>query len=287
MLVSYCLVPALCISISAMSQNLTVQVRRNCDGSKSAELVDATNRFRQVMNDLVDEGKVINATADLNGHTHRELFVLENESAFNTLYSEYTKRISSTYPSQFKLLTTACDTRRDTVIRKSKLYPAIKSDFWSYAEPVKHIDASPDPTMDYNVVFDFTEVTMLDDTDKVDSSRMNSGLAEIGRIYNMHVAAGIPKGKIHFVLSIHAYAIHILLTNEEYRKKFKTDNPSIRIIKELSDAGVRFEACGQAMNRLNIQKSMLVPQVSVVLTSKTSLTQYQLKGFAFLPMKND
>jgi len=284
---SYCLVPALFISLCAMSQNLTVQVKRNCDASKSAELADATARFSHTMNDLVDEGKVINAATGMNGQTHREWFVLENESDFNAAYSEYTSRISSAYPTQYKLLTAACKNRKDTVIRKAKLYPAIKSDFWSYAEPVKHVDASPDPSLDYNVVFDFTEVTMVEDTDRIDSSRMNSGLAEIGRIINMHVAAGIPKNKIHFVLAIHAYAIHILLNNEAYRRKFKTDNPNIRIINELSNAGVRFEACGQVMNRLNIQKSMLLPQASVVLTSKTSLTQYPLKGYAFLPMKND
>lgn len=276
-----------CLSLSGASQNLTVQVKRNCDEGKSTELINAIGKFNRVFDDLVDEGQVINATANLNGLTHREYFVLDSESKFDAVYKEYTKRISSSFPEEYKLLTTTCRVRKDTIIHRAKLYPVIKSDFWSYAEPVKHVDVAPDPTLNYNVVFDFTEVSIDEDNDKIDSARLNSGLAEIGRIYNMHVAAGIPKNKINFVLAIHAYAINSFLSNDEYRKKFKTDNPNLRIIKELSDAGVRFETCGQAMNRFKIEKSMLVPHASVVLTSQTSLTQYQIKGFAIIPMKND
>ncbi|HCW06429.1 MAG TPA: hypothetical protein DGG95_03575 [Cytophagales bacterium] len=59
------------------------------------------------------------------------------------------------------------------------------------------------------------------------------------------------------------------------------------MIEELSNAGVRFLMCGQSLNWMGDKKEMLVPQAKVSLTAQTTLSSYQLKGYALKMEKND
>jgi intracellular sulfur oxidation DsrE/DsrF family protein len=273
-----------------VSQNVTVVVKRKCAADKSSEVKEAVQKFKTVLNELVDEGKLINATVYSSSKGDsiecRELLVLASESNFPIFKNEYESRLDQQYSALNRAIIEGCK-RKDTIIHQPKLYPVVKSDFWSYVMPVKGIDETPDPKLNYNVVFDFTTISKVGDTDRIDSTEMNWGLGAIGRMYNLHAGAGIPPKKINFVLAVHAWSIYSFLSNDEYQKKYKTDNPNLRIIKELHDAGVKFLVCGQAMNWLKIDKAMLVPEAKVTLTAQTTLTSYQMKGYASIPMKND
>jgi intracellular sulfur oxidation DsrE/DsrF family protein len=81
---------------------------------------------------------------------------------------------------------------------------------------------------------------------------------------------------------IHGPAAQYVVTNEEYKKKFNTDNPNIPLFKELKEAGVKIFVCGQSLNKRNIPKENVAPEVSPALSAITTLTTYQLKGYAIL-----
>jgi intracellular sulfur oxidation DsrE/DsrF family protein len=72
------------------------------------------------------------------------------------------------------------------------------------------------------------------------------------------------------------------MNNEEYKKKYKTDNPNLDLFKALSDAGVKIFVCGQSLIARDINKDKMVPQVKIASSMLTTMTTYQLKGYAML-----
>jgi intracellular sulfur oxidation DsrE/DsrF family protein len=145
-----------------------------------------------------------------------------------------------------------------------------------------------DPKVDYNVVFDLPIHNRVGGKDsKFDSASINMGLNDIGRIYNLHAAGGVPKDKIHFVVAVHAMAEASFFTNEAYQKKYKMNNPNIALIEQLDKAGVRFLLCGQSHNWLGYTKDQLIPQAKLTVSAQTTLTQFQSKGYALKVMTED
>jgi hypothetical protein len=70
-------------------------------------------------------------------------------------------------------------------------YPLLKAGDFSGVIPVKDPTEIPDPGIEYRLLFELT-------TNNPDSiaKDINSGLAEIVRVINLHVASGIPVKKI-------------------------------------------------------------------------------------------
>lgn len=156
-------------------------------------------------------------------------------------------------------------------------YPVINGGLFSGVIPVKDPTEIPDPTMDYKLLFELSN-------DIPDSliDQPNEGLVEVARLINLHVASGIPLKKIFPVVVIHGSPLVAICTNNYYQKKFKTDNPNLKLIADLEKAGVKFIACGQAMAFKNITKDDLLPEVKVSFTAQTVLTSYQLKGYVWM-----
>jgi intracellular sulfur oxidation DsrE/DsrF family protein len=157
------------------------------------------------------------------------------------------------------------------------IYPAFNVGENSGVIPVNNPDEVPDPKTQYKLLFELTG-NNPDSTIK----ELNYGLVEVARIINLHVASGIPIKNIIPVIVVHAGALHALKNNEYFNKKYKTDNPNIKLIAELEKFGAKFIACGQAMSFLDIHKEAFLPVVKVSLTAKTVLTGYQLKGFVLM-----
>jgi len=263
-----------------------------CDSSQKKLVKDAEQKIKTTLEGMVKEGKLINY---MNGQTAKKnkirlayTLLAENEGKHKELNEELKRRVNATYPDVFKTLWKECPNLKDTISNPAKLmFPAVKNP-WAMVVVVDGIDELPDPKLDYNMVFDFTAIpTVGEDKGKMDSTEVNWGLTDIGRIYNLHVAAGIPKEKIHFVVAVHAFAARSFLKNDEYKKRFKIDNPNIGIIEELDKVGVRFLLCGQSLNWMGDKKEMLLPQAKVSLTAQTTLSSYQLKGYALKSMNND
>lgn len=167
---------------------------------------------------------------------------------------------------------------------ESKLvYPLLKAGVYSGVFPVNHVTESPDPDLNYKLLF---ELTLLN---KDSAAReINHGITEICRILNLHVASGIAVKKINPVIVVHGKALYSLFTNKKYRKKYGIDNPNISVIEELVlKTGARFIACGQAMSFLDISEQDLIPQVRVSLTAQTALSSYRLKGYVQYTISED
>lgn len=162
-------------------------------------------------------------------------------------------------------------------IKAVEIFPALNAGENSGVVPVKNADEIPDLKMQYKLLFELT-------ANNPDSAiqEINYGLVEVARIINLHVASGIPIKNIIPVVVVHAGALHALKNNEYFKKKYKIDNPNIKLIGELENLGAKFIACGQAMSFLEIQKEAFLPSIKVSLTAKTVLTGYQLKGFVLM-----
>ena len=98
--------------------------------------------------------------------------------------------------------------------RKVGSYPLIKNSEWSLVLPVPVVTENIDPTMKYKLLFSM-EVWGRDSASK---TKINEGLAEIGRIINLHVAAGVPKENLELAIVIHGSPMNVYLRNEVYQK---------------------------------------------------------------------
>jgi intracellular sulfur oxidation DsrE/DsrF family protein len=161
-------------------------------------------------------------------------------------------------------------------------YHLIKSSKWSGVLPVTNVTEKPDPSMQYKLLME--EVIPIKDS--ASAKEINEGLSEVGRFINLHIASGIPKNKLEVVVVVHGAALSALYTNEIYRKKYGVDNPNIVLINELMKNGVKFIACGQAMNFFDVKQEEMVPNIKISLTAQTVLSNYQLKGYVWYLIAN-
>lgn len=134
-------------------------------------------------------------------------------------------------------------------IYKRAEYPLLKGGKNSGIIPVKDPAEIPDPNMDYKILFEVT-------ANNPDSAlkEINFGLDEVARVINLHYASGVPVKRIMPVIVVHAAALNALKTNEAYQKKYKTDNPSLKLISDLEKIGAKFIACGQAMEFFDVKR---------------------------------
>lgn len=256
--------------------------------------MEVRKKLNPLKAELVKEGKLIHASdrwwsndKDFHYSTNE---IAESKIKYDEAMKELNKRVKEKFPNIFKEMAEACYKTKDTVHVYTALMPIFKSSIRMEVEPVANIDEYPDPKLQYNLVYDFTAFSPVDfekNKYEIDYEKANIGLLEIGRVYNLHVVAGVPMANINMVLAIHGPAIFSFLNNEAYQREYKTDNPNLEIINELSNAGVRFLVCGQAMHWMKINKEDLVPKANVTLTAQTTITSYSLKGYALLKMSND
>ncbi len=159
------------------------------------------------------------------------------------------------------------------------IYPLLNAGSGSGVVPVADANEIPDPNIDYKILFELTG----NNPDSIIKD-VNFGLAEIARVINLHIASGIPAKRIIPVIVAHAGVLHALKNNEAFQKKYKIDNPNIKIIDDLKKFGAKFIVCGQAMAYLDVKKEELLPDMKISLTAQTVLTQYQLKGYNWHPV---
>ena len=133
----------------------------------------------------------------------------------------------------------------------------------------------PDPNLTYNIVVDLA-------TGEDNKSNLLFSLNNVARLINLHVMDGVPEENLNIVVAVHGGAIWSVLNNELYYKKFKTANPNIPLYKELLDSGVKIVVCSQSMFKRNIAPSDLVKGLEVATSALTTLTTYQIKGYAVL-----
>jgi len=282
------------ISTIAQAQTAYTQFKTtiSCPLDKNALADSAHKKIQQVLKAMTKDGNIINFNSSKKDKNETIELVYsipaENEDQYKTIVNEWKKRTMANDPILFKEFWKSAPSSKDTLAHNHKMmYPLIKSTFTGVII-VNDIDEKPDPTLDYKIIVDLTAFPESDkNKGKVDSLGLNWGLAEIGRIYNLHVAAGIPKNKIQLVVAVHANAMESFFTHEAYREKYKIENPNLSRVEELSNAGVKFMLCGQSLTWWGFRKDMLLPQVKLTLTAQTTLSSYQMKGFALKRLAND
>jgi len=175
------------------------------------------------------------------------------------------------------------DSLRLAKLKAKGTYPLIKASAYSGVLPVTGITEKPDNSVKYKLAFSLTLGTS--DPDKV--KELNRGLAEIGRIINLHIAAGVPVENLDVVIITHGQAMFSILNNEAFKKQFKADNPNLAIIKELESANAKFIACGQAMQFLEVKNDALLPEVKIAMAAKVAISTYQMKGYTIYDIDED
>lgn len=130
-----------------------------------------------------------------------------------------------------------------------------------------------DPALDYNIVID----VMLGATSP---DQVNPALDNVARLLNLHAVAGVPVEKMNVVLAVHNEATTSLINNEAYQKRFKVDNPNLKLLEELHNAGVKITVCGQSLVKRNVNYKTLAPNIEVAVSMVTTVSTYQLKGYA-------
>lgn len=158
---------------------------------------------------------------------------------------------------------------------QTKVNPVIKK--YATVTEVPFSQENPDPKMDYKIVIEVN-------TDNAKPENPHELIEKVGTVVNLHALGGVPASKLHVVVVVHGPAAQYVVNNEEYRKKFNTDNPNIPLFKELLDAGVKLFVCGQSLNKRGIPKEVVSPEVKPALSAMTTLTTYQLKGYALIKL---
>jgi intracellular sulfur oxidation DsrE/DsrF family protein len=164
------------------------------------------------------------------------------------------------------LLTSIC-------FSQNRVFPAVKN--YGGIFEIPYAVEKPDPNMKYNIV-----VEVERENEKPDS--LNWALNNVARLVNLHVMGGVPKENLDVVIVLHGGATYNVMQNEAYKKKYNTDNPNLLLFQELAKAGVKIFVCGQSLINRKVDRTKMVPEVKVATSMLTTLTTYQLKGYALL-----
>jgi intracellular sulfur oxidation DsrE/DsrF family protein len=152
------------------------------------------------------------------------------------------------------------------------LNPSIKDYGAVYDVPFATV--KPDSSINYKVVIEMGG--------KIENkAEVNESLDAVARMHNLFVYGGVPKQKIHIVAVLYAGSTPAVLIDEEYHKKFGVGNPNTKLIKELKDAGVELLVCGQSLMRQHVDPKTVNPDVKIATSRMTSVSTYQMKGYAF------
>ncbi len=160
-----------------------------------------------------------------------------------------------------------------SVDAQNKVNPVIKN-FGTVSE-VPYAVEKPDSKMDYKVVVDISSDNQKPET-------VHEFFEKVAAIVNLHALGGVSANKLHVVMVVHGPAAQFIVNNAVYQKKFGINNPNLPLFTALQEAGVKLFVCGQTLIKRNIDPASIAPELKVALSAVTTLTTYQLKGYAYL-----
>jgi intracellular sulfur oxidation DsrE/DsrF family protein len=165
-------------------------------------------------------------------------------------------------------------------IKDKITYPVLNFHPFVGVIPIESPSIPYDPTLEYKVVADLYGQVK-------DSSAIHRVLLEVARTYNLGVANGVPIEKLKLVGVIHGGLTDIVLTHEEYQKKFGIPNPNLSAIEKLKEAGVTFYICGQSMAFWNFSKEQITPLVPQVISAKFAFVTMDQRGYTYLNLSGE
>lgn len=156
---------------------------------------------------------------------------------------------------------------------QERIFPAIKLAGGIFEVP--DAQEKPDPSLVYNIVIELVAASE-------NPAQLNQALNNVARLYNLHVLGGVPKKNLHIVVAIHGEAAYTITNSKTYEAKYQAPNLNIEAYQELAKAGVKFFVCGQSLVARNIARETIIPEIDIATSMLTTVTTYQLKGYAYL-----
>ncbi len=153
-------------------------------------------------------------------------------------------------------------------------YPVIKG--YGPAQPLPEAAVQPDKSIKYRVLFDVIVGSKTPHT-------VNPGLEHVARYINVMATAGMMPKSMELVAVVHGDATPSVLDNKIFKKKFDTDNPNLKLIADLKNAGVQLYVCGQALGDFKYKHEWVNPDITIALSALSTVTTYELKGYAYIP----
>ena len=170
------------------------------------------------------------------------------------------------------LITALLFTGTISAIAQTKQNPVIKNHGGIYAIPEATV--MPEAELAYKVVIDLY-------SGAASPEQINPALNNVARMINLHAIGGAQK-PMEVVLAIHGKAYNLVMNNQAYRQRFEVDNPNLDLVKELKAAGVKLTVCGQSLMARDVDPAQLLPEIELAISMLTTVTTYQLQGYAFL-----
>lgn len=135
----------------------------------------------------------------------------------------------------------------------------------------------PDPDAVCKVVFAMTRGSD-------EPGQVNPALQRVARTVNLYAHAGVPLEHMDFVSIASAKATAMVLGDEYYKEQYGIANPNLPVIRELRNAGIDVAVCGQAVTEHQYQYDWVDSDVTMALSSLTTVTELQRKGYALMPL---
>ena len=158
--------------------------------------------------------------------------------------------------------------------QKERIKGEIINDFGEFF-PLENPDIKTDTSANFKVILDVSKTSE-------DKSIPNKYIVTAARFLNMHANEGMSKNQLKAAMTIHGSAWQDVLNNEEYKEKFGVDNPNIKLINQLNEAGVDIILCGQTADYRGLNKNNVIPSVKFALSAMTALLQYQNNGYIYM-----
>lgn len=156
---------------------------------------------------------------------------------------------------------------------QERVNPVIKNFGGIY--DISEATVKPDSSLEYKIVIDVLGGS--DDPKEIDASLNN-----VARMLNLHAVGGVDISQMKVVLAIHGKSTYSTMSDDAYSAKFGVNNPNTPLIKELREAGVKLTVCGQSLIGRKVGVEQLLPELEVATSMLTTITTYQLKGYALL-----
>lgn len=153
--------------------------------------------------------------------------------------------------------------------------PIIKD--YGRVHPRPDAAVQPDPNADYKIIVDVTHGSK--ERDKMDGS-----LERLARLVNLLGYAKVPQDHVHIVAVLEGEAGFAAANNSVYRKHFKTDNPNLKILHELKQAGVELLVCGQALAENGLVDADVGPDITVSLSALSDFAVYGQRGYSYMQL---
>ncbi|HYW75128.1 MAG TPA: DsrE family protein [Gammaproteobacteria bacterium] len=142
--------------------------------------------------------------------------------------------------------------------------------------PLPHAAYQPSKTKVYKAIFAVTRPSR-------GANDPDGGLTPAARAVNIFASAGVPLEHLKFVVLIYGMeASSMVMDNVHYKERFGKDNPALKVIHELTKAGVKVVVCGQALAASGIEHGWVDKDVTISLSALSTMVILQDQGYALL-----